>query len=450
MATPFRHRDFTLLWFAGLISVTGDWMLTVAVPVTVLSLTGSSAATAASAAAVLLPRVVAAPIAGVLVDRWDRRHAVVGASLIQMLLALPLMTVDRAGDLWIVIVATFASGCVAQVVVTAENALLPTLVGPGETTRANALNVLNNSLGRLLGPAVGGLLTASAGLAVVAALDATTFLTAAGLVALIRTRRPAADAATPPAAGATRPGAATTPPAAGATGPGPAATAPGGAAARFWTDLRTGIATVPAVPALRVLFVFLAIVSLGEGVMGSMMVVFVERTIDGGPREYGWIIAAQAVGGIAGGLLGGVIADRVPGRLLIGLGAIAMGSGDVVIFNYPHWYRGVWPALVLMALVGVPAALMNAGLMTMLQTSVADRLRGRVFGAVLTVMAVVSLCGVALSALLGDRLGPVVLLNVQGAGLIVGGIYVLMALRAAVSGVTPATERIPATAGRTG
>jgi MFS family permease len=178
--------------------------------------------------------------------------------------------------------------------------------------------------------------------------------------------------------------------------------------------------------------------------------VFVERALDGGPRDFGWIVAAQAVGGIVGGLLGGVFADRVRPRVLIGVGTIALGVGDLAIFNYPHWYRGIWPALALMAAVGVPAALANAGTMTLLQTAVGDRLRGRVFGAALTVMAFVALCGTATCAALGDRLGPVTLLNIQGIGLVVGGAWVLWALRAAVSGVTPATHRMPATAGRTG
>ena len=104
---------------------------------------------------------------------------------------------------------------------------------------------------------------------------------------------------------------------------------------------------------------------------------------------------------------------------------------------------------VLVAAVGVPAALSNAGLMTMLQTAVDDRLRGRVFGAALTVMALVALCGTATCAALGDRLGPVTLLNIQGVGMLVGGLYVLRALRPAISGVTPATQRTSATAGRT-
>jgi len=68
----------------------------------------------------------------------------------------------------------------------------------------------------------------------------------------------------------------------------------------------------------------------------------------------------------------------------------------------------------------------------------------------LTVMSLVGLAGTALASALGDRLGPVTLLNVQGLGLVAGGAFVIVALRPAVSGVTPATERTLMVVGRTG
>src|SRR5690349_9704218 len=332
MATPLRHRDFALLWTAGLISMTGNWMLLVAVPVTVLTVTGSSTATGAAVAAGLVPRILVAPLAGVFVDRWDRRRALVAANLLQVLLVLPLAAIDDAGDMWIVIGSTLAMGCVSQVVLTAENALLPALVRDGETRRANALNTLNNNLARLAGPAIGGVLTSSAGIGAVAVTDAATFLVAALMIALVGARRPADRA--PDGAAASEAG-----------------------ARRVWADLRTGLAVIRATRQLRVMFVFLAIISLGEGVMSVMIVVFAQRTLHGGARELGWIAAAQAVGGIAGGLLGGGLGDRVPVRWLVGLGTVLLGAGDLVIFNYPRWYPELWPALVLMVAVGVPAAL---------------------------------------------------------------------------------------------
>jgi hypothetical protein len=65
-------------------------------------------------------------------------------------------------------------------------------------------------------------------------------------------------------------------------------------------------------------------------------------------------------------------------------------------------------------------------------------------------MSLVGLAGTAVASALGDRLGPVTLLNVQGLGLVAGGAFVIVALRPAVSGVTPATERTLMVVGRSG
>jgi MFS family permease len=69
-----RRRDFGLLWAGGLISETGDWFLLVGLPFWVLQETGSSLVTASVFLVGLLPGLVVGPLAGVLVDRWDRRR----------------------------------------------------------------------------------------------------------------------------------------------------------------------------------------------------------------------------------------------------------------------------------------------------------------------------------------------------------------------------------------
>jgi MFS family permease len=358
------------------------------------------------------------------------------ANLVSAALVLPLVAVRSGGTVWLAFGSIFLLGCVAQVLATAENALLPALVPAGEEVRGNALNALNNNLARLGGPALGGVLTAYAGLGAVVVADAASFAIAAVLIVLVRGRYRAEPAEPVP-------------------GHEPAP----GELARVWHDLVGGFATIRANDRLMVIFRYLAIISVGEGVMSVMIVVFTERTLGGGARELGWIVSAQAVGGVVGGLLGGWAGHRIPTRWLVGGGTVLMGVGDLAIFNYPRWYPELWPALALMAAVGVPAALLMAGVMSVLQTAVEDRWRGRVFGTALTVMAALSLVGTLLAATLGDRLGPVLLLNVQGLGLVAGGLYVITALRnerqparpaQPVTGVTSATERTPSATGRTG
>ena len=104
MLTVLRRRDFALLWFAGLVSLIGDWMLVVALPLTVYQLTGSALATGGVLIANKLSALVLGSIAGVFVDRWDRKRTMVVANLIRAPVLLLLVAVDSAERVWIVYV----------------------------------------------------------------------------------------------------------------------------------------------------------------------------------------------------------------------------------------------------------------------------------------------------------------------------------------------------------
>src|SRR5215471_14466913 len=97
----FRHRSFSLLWIAGLVSMTGDWLLGVALPIYVFKLTGSPAATSAVLAVSVTAALVAGAVAGVFVDRWDRRRIMIVANLLQVGAILPLLAVNSADRVWI-------------------------------------------------------------------------------------------------------------------------------------------------------------------------------------------------------------------------------------------------------------------------------------------------------------------------------------------------------------
>jgi MFS family permease len=93
MLATLRQRNFALLWLGGLISFTGDWMLIAALPFYVYQQTGSTLATAAMSVAAILPSVLLGSLAGVFVDRWDRKRVMVVANLLQMIAVLFLLLV---------------------------------------------------------------------------------------------------------------------------------------------------------------------------------------------------------------------------------------------------------------------------------------------------------------------------------------------------------------------
>ena len=135
------------------------------------------------------------------------------------------------------------------------------------------------------------------------------------------------------------------------------------------------------------------------------MVPFIKVMLGGGGLELGLIMSAQAVGGIAGGLLLTNFADRFPMLKLLGWGALLGGVMDGLLLNYPLVYPVLWPSLVLVAIAGLPFAMFATAQMTLLQTEAEPQLRGRVFSAYLAVFGAAQLVGMLGSGVLGDSLG---------------------------------------------
>src|SRR5919202_4335568 len=193
MLAVLRQRNFALLWFGQLISLVGDWVLLLALPFFVYELTGSTLATGGIFMALTLPRLALGSVAGVFVDRWDRRRTMIAADLARAAVLLLLLLVRSPGQVWLVYVAAFLEAAISHFFSPAKNALLPRLVGEEQLVPANSLNSLSESLTRLVGPALGGVLFSALGIGPVVAIDSASFLVSGLLITLLVL--PAAQAA---------------------------------------------------------------------------------------------------------------------------------------------------------------------------------------------------------------------------------------------------------------
>jgi MFS family permease len=348
-----------------------------------------------------LPRVLFGSVAGVLVDRWDRRRTMIVANLLMALGLLPLLAVDSIASLWIVYVIAFGQSLISQFFSPAENALLPHLVGEEHLLTANSLNSLNNNLARLIGPALGGFVAAAFSLFGTALADAATFLAAALLISLIRL--PAAETFV-------------------------AQHKPVSVTA-VWQEWLAGLRLMRHKRVVKILFLVAAITSIGEGIISVLFVPFVTRILQGEALQLGWLMSAQAVGGLLGGVVIARLGQRVTPYQLLGPCAILFGVIDLIIFNYPVFLPGITVALVLFVLVGIPAAGFGASFSTLLQSNVEDAYRGRVFGAFDTTFALMMLVGMGFASITGDIFGIVPVINVQGFGYVAAGLLALVMLR---------------------
>ncbi|XVV07689.1 MFS transporter [Actinosynnema sp. CA-248983] len=186
MFASLRVRDFRLLWLGRTVGSLGTWLLVVAVPVHVLHLTGSATAAGLALAAEFLPPVVLGPVAGAVVDRWDRRVVLVAADVLRAAAVAVLLLVRAADDVWLVYVALVLEGVGTVVFRPAVQAHVPTIVGP-LLPGANALTTATDGAVRLIGAPLGGLLLGLAGWEALVVVDVLTYLFSA--LAISRTTR---------------------------------------------------------------------------------------------------------------------------------------------------------------------------------------------------------------------------------------------------------------------
>jgi MFS family permease len=402
MLAVLRQRNFFLLWSGGVLSVIGDYFLFVALPFFVYERTGSALATGAMFIAETLPRLIFGSVAGVFVDRWDRKKTMVLSDLSRALIVLPLLLVAAGGPLMLVYAVAFVEASVSMFFLPAKGATIPNLVAEEDLTAANSLNSLSEEVPSLVGALLGGALLGVVGLSGLILLDVATYLASALLISLISVPTAAAPDEEPEV----------TP---------EVAVSAWANALKEWLG---GLRLIGRDRSVAILFAVISVATVGEGVVTVLVIIFFRDVLEGGSAEFSYFIAAYGVGGIAGGLLLGWTSTLIDETRLFSLSLIANGLLLVAIFNIP--VLAVIVALAVLSGMTVVGWLVTS--QTLLQKWVGDRYRGRVFGALETTQALTILLGMGLAVVLAGSLGVVVVLSIVGAAWSLAGVVAWLML----------------------
>jgi Na+/melibiose symporter-like transporter len=394
------HRDLRLVLSAGLVSRSGDWILLTGLLYRVYEMTGSTAASALTMLSAFVPQALLGPVAGVFADRWNRKLTMIAADLLLAAGLLPLLAVHGSGQIWIVFAVLIWEGSVEQFFSPAQLAMVPRLVPEDQLVAANALSGQVGDISRLAGSALGGLIAATGGITGVTLADAASFAASAALLAFVRTSGAVQREARH-----------------------------GHPLVAVAADLRRGLLVATRDRMLRALIIFGLVTSVGEGIVATLFAPFFRHVLHGSSQGFGLFMAAQAIGGIAGGLLAASLGQRVPASRLFSYGAIAFGLVDLAIFLYPLGYVAIWPAMVGIIVTGLPAALNMAGLLTLFQQNTQDAYRGRVFGAFAAAEGIAMLAGTLAGGYLTRPFGIIPVIAVQGAGYLAAGLLMTAWLR---------------------
>jgi MFS family permease len=281
-----RHRDFRLLWFAQSSSVIGDSIVTVALALFVIDLTGSATDLGVVLAAYTLPLVGFMLIGGVWADRLPRHRVMIVTDFARFALHALLAVLIISGELriWQLVVIEMLFGAAEAFFRPAATGLLPQTVPEAEIQEANALTTTFSNIAEFVGPALATALVLGVGAGAAFAVDAVSFLISAAFLSRVRPRPRGAPAA------ATR-------------------------RATMWSEMREGFEEVRSrawVWATLSTFCIALFVALAPWfVLGPS----VARAQYGGIGLYGLVSAALGGGTIVGSLIGIRWRPRYPMRL---------------------------------------------------------------------------------------------------------------------------------------
>lgn len=394
---PLKNRNFLTLLVGTNLSGWGDAIYSIALLWFVYQDTHSVFGTAVVSAIQRLGNVLGGPIAGVYVDRWDRRRTLLGVTGVNMavVLVLALLAFYHVLTVWPIYVVVLLLSAIAMVTGPAFHSIMSRILPRDDLASGNGLYESVGAANGFFRSAVGGVVVAAVGAATSFFLDVGSFVFA--LAAYWRLKLPP-----DPPHPAEDPGRPT----------------PRG---RFWRELGAGWASLRQNRLLMLLAVWAFIGTLGGGAMVALLPVVVFRTLHGGPAILGLVEAAPLVGSVMGGLTAGWVSRRLSvGQVLILSGAL-MGLGAAG-FALSH---SLWWGLPLWAVTGLGQTAMNSAFNAFFQATVPPALMGRTFGILGAIENAAGPISAAAAGALGGVWGAGVVMAAGGLWMALSGILLL-------------------------
>jgi MFS family permease len=387
LATTFRSlevRNYRLYFFGQIVSITGTWMQSVGQAWLMLQLTGSAVALGAVTALQFLPILLLGPWGGVVADRVDKRRLLVVTQSTSAALAVVLGILVATGVVqpWMVYLLALLLGMVTLVDMPARQSFVIEMVGPEYVTNAVSLNSVVVNAGRIVGPAVAGVLIATVGIAVCFFANGASYLAViGGLVAmrqgeLRRTAR----------------------------------------VQRTRGQLREGLRYAWSNRELRVPLLVMAVVGTLGFNFSVLLPLMARFVFHRGAAVYGELFSLMGVGAVAGGLV--VAAKARPnGRLLAG-SAVAFGVAILAAAAAPTLVS----EMVVIAAVGVVSIAFISTANSILQLRSRDDMRGRVMALYSVVFLGVTPIGAPIVGFVAEHFGPRAALVLGGAATLLAGL----------------------------
>jgi MFS family permease len=354
----FRNRSFTLMWTGQLISTAGSALTSLAAGIYVYRQTGSALSVGLMMMATALPTLFVGLIAGVFVDRYDRKRIMMAADLIRMVLVFLIPFLIPFGIAWLYIIVALASA-VGQFFDPAYASVLPEVASDEQLAAANSMMTISSIGAQAIGFAASGLIASRFAIEWAFYIDAATFLLSAACIFLIRVAPVKAEGETN--------------------------------VPTIVRNLQAGFRVITDTPGLRSLFLVYLPVFVTYGLNNSLLLPFARRALKATEFEYGLIEGLTTVGFVLGSLAMAGLADRLREGQWISISFIGMAVMALIYSQLT--------SVPLAIVVGAIAAILNApsvvGRQLLIQRSTPREVRGRVFSAFFVMRDTMFMLGMA-------------------------------------------------------
>ena len=384
------NRNFAWLAFGQAISNLGDFVYSTTLFIWVFTLTHSAAAVSGVLAAQYLPVFLLGPLAGVLVDRWNRRQTMLISDLIRAVAAtLPLLA-PTSLRLQAIYASVFLISALGRFFMPAESGVLQVIVAEKQQMRAASIKQATFALSIILGPALASPLYFAVGPVEAILLNAVSYLISAFCLALLR----APKAALHPHA---------------LKQDEKADSGLGG----ILRELFAGLKFVVVTRGVLMVTLMALIAMLGAGALNALNIVFASRNLHMATAFYGVLTAVGGLGGLLGVIIAGILSKRISPRKILSGCAFLIGVG-FAMYSLQSWYVA---GLITCFLMSFPQGGIPVAFGPLLLAATPKEMMGRVQAVVDTSMSGVSLISVALAGYLGQFLPVGVIL--MGCGILI-------------------------------
>lgn len=391
-----KNRQFRMLWLGQVVSQMGDWFDTIAVYTLALQLTGSSRSVALIMVARFLPSVIMGPLSGVVADRFSRRSIMIASDIMRALVVLGFLFVRRPDQMWLVYLLTVLQLGFSSFFEPAKTAAIPSIVSDRELLPANAIASVTWSVMLTTGAAIGGVVTGLFGTNAAFILDSLTFLASAILISRVRfPKRPAREKSKLTVAKAVG-----------------------------LTDTIEGARYVKQRPRVLAYLMVKTSWGLGGGIM-TLLAVFGERIFPVGGKTatgIGVLFTARGIGTAIGPIMARRWVGETHRQMQTAIG-IAFLIGGVFYIGFGT-SRSFALALLFLLIAHAGGSILWVFSTVLLQKTVEDQFRGRVFAAELALVTLTMAASNYVVGELMDRFGfsPRVVTAAVGAFFLIPGV----------------------------